>query len=190
MTEQPESQTVSLLRRMRQGDARAEADLLPVLYTQLRGIAQGLMSDQKAGHTLQATALVNDAWLKLFQIEGVEWENRRHFLRVAGRAMRSVLVDHARAKATTKRGSGQRPITLDENLLSMAGSGSDIILAVNEGLERLLVMDERLGRIAELRCFGGLAIEEIAETLDLSVRTVERGWRSARAWLQQELDRE
>ncbi|MEM7305626.1 MAG: ECF-type sigma factor [Planctomycetota bacterium] len=184
--EEPGDVTV-LLRRMGAGDGNAADDLLPLLYRELRALARGYMRGQKPGHTLQTTALMHEAWIKLVGPGVEDFDDRRHFLRVAARAMRSVLVDNARGKAAEKRGGGFERVPLEEGL-TMDGSSSDLVLAVDEALTRLKALDADLTRVAELRCFGGLSSAEAADVLQVSKRTVERAWRTARAWLQRELE--
>ena len=171
-----------LLEKVRQGESGAEEELLPLVYGELYRIAQSQMSGQPVGHTLGATGLVHEAYLRLAANEGVEWENRRHFLRVAAKAMRSALVDHARKKQAKKRGGNLRATPLDDLCLQYEERSLDL-LALDEALENLAAKDEQLGRIVELRFFGGLENARIAEVLDCSERTVERGWKTARAWL-------
>ena len=145
------------------------------------------MREQKPGHTLQTTALVNEAWLKLFGTKGRAFDDRVHFLRVAGRAMRNVLIDHARAKATQRRGGLQR-VDLDPEVAGVSIDNVQFLVAMEDAMTRLQAIDPQRGRIAELRCFAGATHEEIASVLGVSARTVERSWRGARAWLQKELD--
>ncbi len=179
--------TTLLLRLASEGDRDAENQLLPVLYEELRGMADRYMRDERNDHTLQPTALVHEAYLRVLGGDAAtEWESRAHFFRVAARAMRNVLVDHARAKRTTKRGSGRKIVPLDSVLAFFEERRLDI-LALHEALERLMEMDEELGRIVELRFFAGLTIEETSRTLGVSTPTIERRWRVARMWLKKEL---
>lgn len=179
------SRTAQLLTKMQAGDSAAAAELLPVLYDELRRIARRLMADERAGHTLQTTALIHEAWLRL----GGEarYEDRRHFLRVAARAMRNVLVDHARAKRTLKRGSGVPTVPLDEALAAYEAKDIDVI-AVNEALEKLGETDPELLQITELRLFGGLTLRETGEVVGKTIRQVDRAWTFARGWLRRELE--
>jgi RNA polymerase sigma factor (TIGR02999 family) len=179
-------QATLLLARMNAGDSGAAEDLLRGLYGELRRIAEHHMSDQRDSHTLQATALVNEAVLRLFRGTDVQWESRAHFLRTAATAMRHVLVDHARAKRAGKRGGGAGALPLDEALDFFEESTPDL-LALDEALEELGQMDEKLLRIVELRFFGGLTAAEAGEVLGVTSRTVERGWATARTWLRQKL---
>jgi RNA polymerase sigma-70 factor, ECF subfamily len=176
-----------LLRRLSQGDGAALAALLPLLQGELRAMAHAHMKRQGPGHTLQTTALLHEAWLRLMATHADDYESRRHFLAVAATAMRSVLVDHARGKASQKRGGNRTRVPLEEQL-SFSEEGSDVVLAVDEALERLAKLDPELARVAELRCFAGLSSADAALVLGVSKRTIERAWRTARAWLQRELD--
>ncbi|MEQ8767892.1 MAG: ECF-type sigma factor [Planctomycetota bacterium] len=184
---QPE-ETRTLLQRLRDGDASVEDILLPRVYDDLRAIARRRMADQKPSHTLQATALVHEAWLKVAEAAG-QAENRTQFLRIAASAMRSVLVDHARAKGSRKRGGDRKRIAAELAQVACA-ENPGLVLDVDEALVKLAALDPQLAKIAECRFFGGLQNDEIADSLGVSTRTVERGWRTARAWLQRELDGE
>ncbi len=146
------------------------------------------MRGQPQHHTLQPTALVHEAYLRLVDLPEAQWEGRRHFLGVAAKAMRAVLVDHARGRLTQKRGEGQKPMSLDENDIST--DDTTTVLALHEALNDLARIDEPLARLVELRFFGGMTVEEAAQVLDVSPRTVKRGWRTAKAWLQRALDPE
>lgn len=176
-----------LLKRIADGDDGAWDLALPQVYGKLRSIAHRLLSKQPAGHTLQTTALVHEAYIKLVGVGG-DWESRRHFECVAARAMRHILVDHARALQTDKRGGGglQR-VLLTDDLVQVEANQFDA-LAVDEALERLLKLDPEVAQVFELRCYGGLEFEAISRVLNCSVRTVERRWRFARSWLQEELE--
>jgi RNA polymerase sigma factor (TIGR02999 family) len=175
---------------MASGDRGAAEQLLPVLYGELHSLAERMMRDQRPGHTLQPTALINEAWLKLIGVgEGAAYANRAHFAGVAARAMRSVLVDHARRRQADKRGGSMERVALDDVVDLFAERAPDL-LALDEALERLTKMDEQLGRLVELRFFAGLSVEETAEILEISTPTVTRGWRVARMWLRRELDGE
>lgn len=181
-------EATQLLARLSEGEAGAADRLLPLVYDQLRQIAGRLMERQPSDHTLQATALVSEAWLKLVTPEARGgWESQQHFLRVAARAMRSVLVDHARARATEKRGGPNVvKLPLDAVLLEAEDRVGEL-LAFDETLERLEAVDADLARLVELRFYGGLQIDEAARVLELSQRTAERRWRAARMWLRAEL---
>ena len=171
-----------LLSRVRDGDELAEAELIPLVYGELYRIAQGQMKHQPAAHTLGATALVHEAYLRLVGSEGEAWNSRQHFLRVAAKAMRSALVDHARKKRSAKRGGDWTPTPLDELCAEYEARSLDLV-ALDAALEDLADKDEQLARIVDLRFFCGLENANIAEVLGCSTRTVERGWKTARAWL-------
>ena len=173
-----------LLQAWSDGDSAALDELLPVVYRELHRQAERYMRAQSPGHTLQATALVNEAYLRLAGREPVDWKSRAHFFGVAAKAMRSILVDHARARQASKRGGGADPVTLaaDE-----AGAQPVEVLELDETLQRLAELDPRKATLVELRWFGGLSIEEAAEVLAVSTATAKREWRTARAWLRREL---
>lgn len=152
------------------------------MYEELRAIALLSMRRERPGHTLQATAVVHEAYVRLADQQGQDWKNRAHFLAVASRAMRNLLVDHARARLAHKRGAGAVCLSLDEAVLP-ADDRPDALLAVHEALERLAVQDPRKARVIELRFFGGLSVEETAEVLELSVPTIVNETRFAKAWL-------
>jgi RNA polymerase sigma factor (TIGR02999 family) len=164
------------------GDADAAATLMPHVYGELKAIAEGYMIRQRADHTLQPTALVNEAYVKLFDRSVIDWKDRGHFYALAARAMRQLLVDHARARRRKKRGGGRREVTLDEAVAKAAGIEVDL-LALDEALRELAELDPRQAQVVELRYFGGLEVAQVAQMLEVSVTTVEREWRSARAWL-------
>ncbi len=186
MGERDRHDTTMMLRRAAAGEAEAVEDLVSVLYDQLHGMAARVIGPGKA-QTIGPTALIHEAWMRLVDPdEAKQWNGRGHFLRVAARAMRYVLLDRARAKSRHKAGGGRRRITLDENALSSSEHADDI-LAVEEALQRLGEKDERLAQVVEMRFFGGFSNPEISEAMDLSLRTVERSWRLARAFLLGEL---
>ena len=178
--------TTRLLRAMALGNAAAADQLLPLVYQELHRLAHRLMAEERRDHTLQATALLHEAWLRLVE-PGASYIDRTHFLRVASRAMRHVLVDHARARAAAKRGGGRR-VDLETEALA-APDDAPSVLAVDETLTRLQALDPQLGQLVELRFFGGLDNRAIAEILGISLRSVERGWRTARAFLLRDLER-
>lgn len=175
-----------LLQRLADGDRAAADQLLPLLYSELHGLASRHMRGERAGHTLQATALLHEAYLRLVDVTEPDWDGRGHFLRMASRAMRNVLVDHARSRNAAKRGGQARRVPLDDALASFETDSLDL-LALDEALERLFVADEQTARIVELRFFGGQSVADTATALSVSPSTVERGWRVARAWLRLEL---
>lgn len=183
----PHPQEVTqLLLEWSGGDEEALDQLLPVVYDELRRLAHYHLRRERADHTLSTTALVHEAYLKLVDQHQVDWQNRAHFFAIAAQAMRRILLKYARRRQALKRGAGQVRLSLDKvDLISEARS--EELIALDEALSRLEVMDERLGRIVEYRYFGGLTIDETAEVLDLSPATVKRDWRTARAWLYREL---
>lgn len=183
----PPGEATRLLQRATAGDPEAGARLLDVLYAELKHIASGYMSRERGDHTLQATALVHEAWVRLTQGADGGGEDTGHFLRLAARAMRNVLVDHARSRNAEKRGGGAERKPLDE-LVDALEAESPGLLAVDEALERLSAVDGSLGKLVELRFFAGLSIEEAARALDISTATVERRWRIARMWLRREME--
>lgn len=176
--------TTRLLRAVAAGDAAAADQLLPRVYDELRRLAGRLMHGERANHTLQATALLHEAFLRLVE-PGASFADRGHFFAVAATAMRRVLIDHARARAAHKRQGGRR-VDLDAEALT-AHDDPTTLLAVDEALVRLHEVDPQLARLVELRFFGGLGNPQIAESLGVSLRSVERGWRTARAFLLRDL---
>lgn len=175
-----------LLVQSRRGDRAALDALFPLVYEDLRYRAHVALRGQPEGHTLSTTALVHESYLKLIQGDKVRWNDRAHFLALAARAMRFVLVSHARSHSAKKRGGGNVPLDLDEEL-ALSDDRAEEMLALNEALDRLAALDERLGRTVELRYFGGMTIEEIAEALGVAPSTVKLDWQKARAWLYREL---
>ncbi len=174
------------LLRLRHGDADAENALFRRIYDDLRALAQRQMRGQPAHHTLQPTALANEVYLRLIDGNRVEPSDRRHFMALAARAMRSILVDHARRRSADKRGGGVKPLPFDEVLDSFESRSVDLT-ALDDALGELAEKNVRHARIVELRFFGGMTNEEVGAFLDISRRTVEREWRLARAWLWREL---
>jgi RNA polymerase sigma factor (TIGR02999 family) len=171
----------------RHGDEAALDRLVPCVHAELRRIARGCMAGERAGHSLQPTALINEAYLRLVDVRQVDWQNRSHFLAMSARVMRRVLVDMARARKGKKRDGGAQ-VTFDEGLAVTGEPGQDV-LALNDALEALAKEHPRKGRVIELRFFGGLTEEETANVLSVSPDTVTRDWRFAKAWLQRELRR-
>jgi len=160
--------------------------LVPVVHDELRRIARRCMAGERRGHSLQATALVNEAYLRLVDVQHVNWQDRAHFLAMAARLMRRILVDYARAKGYRKRGGGAVRVTFDEEL-PVAGGRDPNLVEVDDALETLAKVDARKSRVVELRFFGGLTIDEAAEVLKVSPDTVLRDWNFAKAWLMREL---
>lgn len=169
------------------GDRSAEDLLWQLTYDELKRIARAHLRREGEGHTLSATSLVHEAYMRLVDQTRVSWQNRAHFFAVASQACRRVLVDHARKRLAHKRGGGVTPVTADAESLSGGDDRTEEILAVNRALERLSTIDERLGRLVECRYFGGLSEEETAEVLQVSARTVRRDWVKAKGWLYAEL---
>ncbi|MBC7930810.1 MAG: sigma-70 family RNA polymerase sigma factor [Rubrivivax sp.] len=181
-------QVTELLIEWREGDEAALDRLMPLVYEELRRMAAHYMRGEREGHTLQASALVNEAYLRLADHRNMQWEGRAHFFGVASQAMRRVLVDHARTRGYQKRGGGQEKIPLEDAAVVAAQPGSDIV-ALDEALKELARFDERKARIVELRYFGGLSVEETAEVLGVAPITVIRDWNTAKAWLLRELSK-
>jgi RNA polymerase sigma factor (TIGR02999 family) len=176
-----------LLVRYQAGDRDALGRLFPVVYDELRRIAAGYMKRENPGHTLQATALVNEAYFRLVDQKSVEWQNRAHFFGVAAQIMRRILCDHARARRADKRGGNAPRLALDE-ALGLAGAGGTPDLAdLDEALQKLAALSERQAKVVEMRFFAGLSVEEAAEALGSSPATVKRDWTFAKAWLAKEL---
>jgi len=175
-----------LLKNARGGSQAAFNDLFPLVYAELRRIAAREMRREKPGRTLQTTALVHEAYLRLLKDASLSFENRAHFLGIAAHAMREILIEHARARAARKRGGGAVRLTLDDLVAPVPALSIDV-LALDEALERLARLDQRHARVVELRYFGGMSVEETAAALDLSPATVKRAWTIARAWLYREL---
>lgn len=181
----PEDVT-ALLVRASEGDSRAADELLPLVYGKLRALAAELMQRERVDHTLQPTALVHEAYLKLVDQTRARWEDRAHFFSVAAQALRRILVDHARGHARAKRGGMRTKVQFDESLIAAYEQTIDL-LSLDDALHRLAEQDAQRARVVALRFFGGLTIEEAAAVLEVSTRTVERQWRYARAWLYREL---
>lgn len=183
MTATSPQEITRLLADWGKGDRSALERLLPLVHSELRQIARRQMSQERPGHTLQATALINEAYLKLLGREGFEWHNRAHFFAVCAQIMRHILIDHARAHAREKRGGAAIRVSLDDAHAAVAGEKADQLIALEEALAVLERLDPQKGRIVELRYFGGLSLEETAEVLQISPRTVRREWQRAKAWL-------
>lgn len=178
-----------LLRELRTGNPSAESTLMEALYPDLKRIAAGYLRNERRGHTLQPTALVNEACLQLLGHTEKNWASRSHFFAIASRLMRRIMVDYARKKNAGKRGGGLRRVELTETLL-ISDDGLEQILLIDAALTRLAAWDLRQCRVVELRFFGGLSEDEVAQVLGVASRTVKRDWNVARAWLHGELNRE
>src|SRR5262245_40439851 len=178
-----------LLRAWSDGDDHALERLAPLVEAELRRLARVYMRRERRGHTLQTTALVNEAFVRLTGARSIGWQDRAHFLGIAARLMRRVLVDHARARAYRKRGGGVQRVTLNEGLVASPEPALDVI-ALDRALESLAAVDARKSRVIELRFFGGLSVEETADVLHVSPDTVKRDWRLAKLWLLRELEGE
>lgn len=176
-----------LLEKLRDGDREVESTLLSLVYGELRRIASRRMRGERSGHTLQTTALVNEAYVRLLGKAEIDWRSRAHFYAVAARTMRRVLVDYARAHAAGKRGGGATAIPFDEGLVVSAERCGQIA-ELDDALKALSAQEERVGNVIELRFFAGLSFEETAEALGVSVRTAKRDWEFGRAWLRSELE--
>ena len=186
MTIPSTEQDTELLLAWRLGEESALEKLTPLVYEQLRRLAHRYMRGERAAHTLQTTALVNEAYLRLIDGQQVKWQDRAHFFAVSARLMRRILVDWARTREAQKRGGEPQRVTLDEALLVARGHGEDL-LALDEALQKLASVDVRKSQVVEMRFFGGLSVEETAEVLNVSLDTVLRDWRLAKLWLLQEL---
>ncbi len=185
----PEASTPSvtqLLQAWRAGDKTALDELLPLVQVELHGLAKRIMSRERQGHTWQTTELVNEAYLKLVNQQQVEWQDRAHFFAVASQVMRHLLVDHARERQQVKHGGGAQRLSLDDVAL-VAPDRSAELLALDDALSRLADFDKQKSRIVELRYFGGLTVEEVAEVLGIAAITVKREWARAKLWLYKEL---
>ena len=186
MAPTPPADITGLLAAARQGQPAAIGAVFDATYPQLRRIAGALMRRERPGHTLQPTELVHDAWLKLFDQDRVDWTDRAHFLKIAGRAMRQILVDYARRRGAAKRPAGLDRVTFSDE----AGHGASAtveILALHDALERLAALDPRGAQVVEARVFGGMTVREVAHVLNVSTRTVETDWTVGRRWLAREL---
>ena len=178
-----------LLRAWREGDEKALDALLPLVHDELRRIARRCLHGERANRSVQATELVNEAFLRLVDVQHVDWQNRTHFLAMSARLMRRVLVDLARSRGADKRGGGAVRVTFDEAAIGGVAPEADVI-RLDDALKALAALDERKSRVVELRFFGGLTADETAVALQVSSKTVLRDWEFARAWLQRELTRE
>src|SRR5215813_13523717 len=183
----PSSQSVTqLLLDWRNGDQTALDRLMPLVYEELRRIAGHYMRNERQGHTLQTSALVNEAYLRLVDHENIAWQNRAHFFGVAAQAMRRILVDYARLRHRAKRAGAAQRVSFDE-AMTLAEERAAELITLDDALEELAKVDPRKSRVVELRYFGGLSVEETAEALGVSSMTVMRDWNTARAWLMREM---
>jgi RNA polymerase sigma factor (TIGR02999 family) len=178
-----------LLRAWSAGDATALEALMPLVHDELRRIARGCLYGERANHSVQATELVNEAYLRLVDVRQVDWQNRTHFLAMSARLMRRVLVDLARTRGADKRGGHAVRVALDDAAIGGVSPDADVI-RLDDALQALAALDDRKSRVVELRFFGGLTVDETALALQVSSKTVLRDWEFARAWLQRELTRE
>ncbi len=177
------SDVTILLERINSGDGQAPDELLPLVYGELRKLAQGYMQNERGDHTLQATALVHEAYIRMVNWETVSWQNRAHFFAVAAQVMRRILVDHAREKKAEKRGYGHK-LSLDEAISIPTQEPREIdLIGLDDALNELATFDNQQSKIVELRFFGGLTIEETAHYMEISSATVKREWLIAKAWL-------
>lgn len=188
MSEKQPSEITQILQDWNDGNEDAKERLLPFVYDELRRQARILMSRERSNHTLQPTALVHEAFMKLAETSGIDWQNRSHFYGIASRLMRQILVDHARLHAAEKRGNNPIHFSLDDLQIPVE-ERADSILILNEILDNLAEFDEQQAKIVEMRFFGGMNNGEIAEALEISERTVGREWQSAKLWLFRELNR-
>jgi RNA polymerase sigma-70 factor (ECF subfamily) len=189
MTAPTTQQVTKLLQAWGQGKDAALDQLLPVVHHELRRLARRYMFGERPGHTLQTTALINEAYLRLVNSRQVNWQNRAHFFAISAQLMRRILVDSARARGDQKRGGGIPKVTLDEALIGPQEKGQDLV-ALDDALKVLSRVDPRKGRVVELRFFGGLSVEETAEVLKVHPNTVLRDWRLAKMWLKREISKE
>jgi RNA polymerase sigma factor (TIGR02999 family) len=184
----PQTKNITqMLGQLRSGNQEVVSQLVPLLYDELRRLAAYHLRRERPNHTLQATALVNEAYLRLIDQQAVEWKNRSHFFGIAAQQIRRILVDYARSHQAAKRGGAAARVTLDEAMIVSRDNPGEVIL-VDETLDRLAALDPQQAKIVELRVFGGLTVEEVAEVLGISPATVKRDWRMAKAWLTREIN--
>lgn len=186
MTRKPPHQITQLLAEWSEGNPSALDELYPLVYEELHRLARRYMSRERKGHTLQTTALINEAYVRLVDQKNVRWANRSHFFAISAQIMRRILIDHARRHAYAKRGGGAQQVSLEE-VAMVAHDASSELVRLDEALKILAKMDPRRCHVVELRYFGGLSNEEIANVLNVSENTVTRDWNLARAWLHQQL---
>jgi RNA polymerase sigma factor (TIGR02999 family) len=183
------SEVTLLLKRIQKGDEEANNRLLPIVFAELRRLARHHMRNERLGHTLQPTALVNEAYIRLAGFERMDWQSRSHFLGMASGLMRQILIDYARKRQSLKRGGDKNFVELDENRAMLSPQQSAELIELDRALDELARMNSRHAKIVELRYFGGLSVEEAAEALDVAPITVKRDWAAARAWLRSRLER-
>ena len=186
MPQNSDAQPTELLRAWSQGDESARERLIPLLYGELHRLARRAMRHERPDHTLQATALVNEAYLRLIDVNRVEWRNRTHFLALAAQMMRRILVEFARSRHRQKRGGGAARVIIDD-IEELAEPQEPNLVALSDALSALATFDARMSQVVELRFFGGLSVEETADVLNVSAETVMRDWKTAKAWLLREL---
>jgi RNA polymerase sigma factor (TIGR02999 family) len=182
----PSHDVTRLLARWKDGDEAALQELLPIVHEELRRLARRQMAGERSDHTLQPTALVNEAYLRLVNLKQMRWQDRAHFLAMAARLMRRILVDFARSRGYQKRGGDVQQVSFTDALEVAEGQTTDVV-ALHDALEALADVDERKSRVVELRFFGGLSVEETAEVLNVSRETVKRDWQFAKMWLLRQL---
>ena len=182
MADVPSQDVTQLLVKWRDGDEAALQQLVPIVHEELRRLARRQMAGERPGHTLQPTALVNEAYLRLVNLKQMDWQNRAHFFAMGARLMRRILVDFARSRGYQKRGAGATQVSFTEALDVADGQPTDVV-ALNDALEALADVDARKSRVVELRFFGGLSVEETAEVLSVSRETIRRDWTFAKMWL-------
>jgi RNA polymerase sigma factor (TIGR02999 family) len=185
----PDDGLTQWLIRLRDGDGEALDRLLPIVYDELRSVARAQLRNENPGHTLGATALVHEAYIRLTGRNEIDPKDRSHFFAIAAQSMRRVLIDHARIRGAQKRGSGQVALSLEHAGALLTDDGSGELLIIDEALERLATANPRAAQVVERRFFAGLTLDETAESLGLSKKTVQRDWTLARAWLQKEIER-
>ena len=189
MPQNSDDQATELLRAWSQGDESARERLIPLLYGELHRLARHYMRQERPDHTLQATALVNEAYLRLIDVNRVEWRNRTHFLALAAEMMRRILIEFARSRQRQKRGGGAVRVIIDD-IAELPEPHERNLVALSDALSALAMFDTRMSQVVELRFFGGLSVEETADVLHVSPETVMRDWKTAKAWLLREIGRE
>ena len=182
-------EVTQLLIDWSRGDQAALDSLMPLVYEELRRLARRYMRRERVGHTLQTTALINEAYLRLIEQQRVQWHNRAHFFAISAQLMRRILVDHARSHTRAKRGGGVLKLSLDEAVVPSQKRAAELV-ALDDALQRLATIDLRKSQVVELRFFGGLSVEETAEVLKVTPMTVTRDWKTAKAWLHREMSNE